>query len=289
VYVPYGGHVGDCGDYHGRVVAIDAKDPTKVGGWATGGVGEAIWAPGGMASDGNGVFATTGNKMGGPAGHLDSEEVVRVTGLATVNRGDTDIYFPAAWAQMDGADADFGSSSPIFLEVPGSTPSALVVATAKTGHVYFLDSKKLGGMGGELADVTAGSSGFTAPTGYQTTKGTFVALTLGTARCPGGAAGNVAGILVTAGAPPKPEVTWCAPATGRYSPISTTTDGKSEALVWFMNGTKLNAVDGETGQVVFNGGDGVCAGVIKWTSPIAVKGRIVVGAGNRLCSWSVAP
>jgi hypothetical protein len=290
VYVPYGGHVGDCGNYHGRVVAIDAKDPTKVAGWATGGVGEAIWAPGGMASDGNGVFATTGNKTGGGgSGHLDSEEVVRVTGMATVARGDADIFYPAAWQDMDNRDADFGSSSPIYLGVPGSTPSTLVVATAKTGHVYFLDSKKLGGMGGQLADLTAGTSGFTAPTGYQTTKGTFVALTLGMAACPGGASGQVAGILVAAGAPPKPAVAWCAAAAGRYSPISTTTDGKSEALVWFMNGQKLNAVDGETGALVFNGGDGVCANVIKWTSPIATKGRIVVGAGNRLCSWSAAP
>jgi hypothetical protein len=46
-------------------------------------VGEAIWAPGGMPSDGNGVFASTGNRTGGGAGHLDSEEVVRITGMAT--------------------------------------------------------------------------------------------------------------------------------------------------------------------------------------------------------------
>jgi len=289
VYVAYGGHVGDCGQYRGRVVAIDAKDPTKVAGWATGGIGEAIWAPGGMASDGEGVFATTGNKMGGPQGRTDSEEVVKVTGMGMVNRTN-DIFFPTTWQQMDGSDADFGSSSPIYLQVPGATPSTLIVAPAKTGHVYFLDSKKLGGMGGELFDLNAGTSGFTAPTGYQTTKGTFVALTLGNARCPGGTmVPGVAGILVAAGAPPKPEVAWCAAATGRYSPISTTTDGKSESLVWFMNGSKLNAVDGETGAVVFNGGDGTCAGVIKWTSPIAVKGRIVVGSANRLCSWSVAP
>ena len=82
---------------------------------------------------------------------------------------------------------------------------------------------------------------------------------------------------------------WCAPASGRYSPISTTTDGKSESLVWFMNATKLNAVDGQTGESVFAGGAGDCAGVLKWTSPIAVKGRIIVGAANRLCSWSPAP
>src|SRR5207247_1631065 len=157
--------------------------------------------------------------------------------------------------------------------VPGATPSTMVVAPAKTGHVYFLDSKKLGGMGGQLADLAAGSSGFTAPASYPTSKGTFVTLTLGNVNCPAGSSGQIAGILVAPGAPAKPQVAWCAPAGGRYSPIATTVDGKSEALVWFMNGTKLNAVDGETGQVVFNGGTGDCAGVIKWTSPIAAKGR----------------
>jgi hypothetical protein len=60
VYVAYGGHVGDCGNYHGWVFAIDAKDPTKAGGWATLGKGEAIWAAGGMASDGTSIFAVTG-------------------------------------------------------------------------------------------------------------------------------------------------------------------------------------------------------------------------------------
>jgi hypothetical protein len=283
VYVAYGGHVGDCGNYHGRVVAIDSKDPTKVMGWATGGVGEAIWAPGGMPSDGDGVFATTGNRTGGGGnGHLDSEEIVRISGTGAR----TDMYFPAAWQQMDSQDADFGSSSAIVIDVPGATPSSMVVAPAKTGHVYFLDAKKLGGMGGELIDLNAGTSGFTAPASYQSSKGTFVTMTLGSVRCPGGAAGQIAGILVSPGAPAKADVVWCAQAQGRYSPIATTTDGKSESLVWFMNGSKLNAVDGETGQVVFNGGTADCPGVIKWTSPIAVKGRIIVAAGSRLCSWS---
>jgi hypothetical protein len=162
-----------------------------------------------------------------------------------------------------------------------------VVATAKTGHVFCLDRKKLGGMGGQLVDFTAGSGGFTAPTGYPTTKGVFVALTLGSGRCPPGSpGGQLVGLFLAPGAPVKPEVSWCAAAGGSHSPIATTTDGKNEAMVWIMNGDRLNAVDGETGQVVFNGGTGVCAGVRRWTSPIAVKGRIVVGADSHLCSWS---
>ena len=112
-------------------------------------------------------------------------------------------------------------------------------------------------------------------------------MNLGQGRCPAGSSGPLVGIYLAPGAPVKPQVAWCAGQSGGYNPISTTTDGKSESLVWYMNGQKLNAVDGETGQVVFNGGMGSCAGVRRWTSPIAVKGRIVVGADNRLCSWSV--
>jgi outer membrane protein assembly factor BamB len=88
VYVAYGGHVGDCGPYHGWVIGINAANPAMKGGWATGGQGEGIWAAAGMASDGNGVFASTGNRTGGGGStHQDSEEVVRITGLGT--RADT--------------------------------------------------------------------------------------------------------------------------------------------------------------------------------------------------------
>jgi hypothetical protein len=54
-----------------------------------------------------------------------------------------------------------------------------------------------------------------------------------------------------------------------------------------MNGTKLNAFDGETGAIVFNGGTSDCLGVRRHTSPIAANGRIIVGADGHLCSWSI--
>src|SRR4029077_7323335 len=79
VYVAYGGHVGDCGPYHGWVVAITAQPPPQRGAGAAGGQGEGIWAAGGMASDGEGVFAATGNNTAGTSSHLDSEEIVRIT------------------------------------------------------------------------------------------------------------------------------------------------------------------------------------------------------------------
>jgi len=52
-----------------------------------------------------------------------------------------------------------------------------------------------------------------------------------------------------------------------------------------MNGTNLNAVDGETGAAIFASTE-TCSGIRQWTSPIAVKGRIVVGGDGHLCAWS---
>ena len=39
LYVPYGGHAGDCGTYHGWLVGIQINDPTIVMAWATDAIG----------------------------------------------------------------------------------------------------------------------------------------------------------------------------------------------------------------------------------------------------------
>jgi outer membrane protein assembly factor BamB len=53
LYVPFGGHYGDCGHYHGGVVGVSLNDPRRVISWATRGAGGGIWAPGGISSDGS--------------------------------------------------------------------------------------------------------------------------------------------------------------------------------------------------------------------------------------------
>jgi hypothetical protein len=289
LYVAYGGHVGDCGLYHGWVVAVNAKDPTQKAAWATAGSGEAIWASGGMASDGNGVFAVTGNRNGGGGNpHQDSEEVVHVTGMAQVNR-QTGIYFPAIWRTMDSMDADFGSSSPVVISVPNSTPSTIVAAVSKDGHLYLLNPANLGGMDGHLQDLQFAGQGNdsmrvrAAPAAYVSTTGVHIVLNVMT----GGPCGR--GILsmpVSPGSPPTAKVDWCVNTSSVSSPIATSTDGKAETIVWFMNGSTLNGVDGDTGKVVVNANTNTCSGIQAWTSPIAVKGRIIAGGDGHLCSWS---
>jgi hypothetical protein len=106
--------------------------------------------------------------------------------------------------------------------------------------------------------------------------------------CPAGMPSGkvVMSVLIPAGAPPAPRVVWCTGQTGTVTaPVITTTDGRSDAIVWFMNNNRLTGVDGDTGAVVATSAD-TCTAVRQWTSPIAVKGRIVVGGDGHLCSWS---
>ncbi len=286
VYVAYGGHIGDCGPYHGWVVGVDASDPTKFGGWATGGQGEGIWGAAGMASDGTGVFALTGNNTQRVTTHLDSEEAVRVTGLGTL----ADSFYATSWQSMDSGDADLGASNPVYVELPGATPSKILAVVSKDGHLYLLDAGALGGKGGQKVDfmVANGTMAIhTAVAAYKTSKGLYV--TFGTnsgAICPGGGNENIMSVLIAPGSPPTPAVAWCAPLAGAVTgPISTTTDGTNDVVVWYMNSGKLNGVDGDTGASIF-ASTNTCAGVRQWTSPIAANGRIVVGGDGNLCSWS---
>jgi hypothetical protein len=297
LYVAYGGHNGDCGNYRGWVMAVDTTNPTSRGAFVTGGTrGEAIWAAGGMASDGNGVFAVTGNNLAGATTHADSEEVVRLTGLATVDRStNQDLFYPAAWKSLDNADEDLSSSSPVYL----TSPQPMVVAASKNGVLYFLDASNLGGMEGELASLTIATGGamivHTAMASYTTAMGTYVTLTTNSgAQCPSGMGSQgkvVMSVLVPAGSPPKPKVAWCVPTANASlgfpaAPAVTTTDGTNDAIVWFIDGTKLMGVDGDTGATIYTGTD-TCSGVHKWTAPIVVKGRIVVAGDGHLCAWSL--
>jgi len=299
LYVAFGGYFGDGGNYHGWVIAVDTKNPKSVVGWSSKGSAEGIWAAGGMASDGNGVFAITGNSHSAHGDHTnsDGEEVLRITDMAVPHRDKANLFYPDIWNSMDSSDKDFGSCSPLVLAVPGSTPSTLLVAPAKPGHVYFLDVNNLGGLAGQLRDLvvaaTNAESVYTAPTAYTTDTGVHVAITttIGAA-CPGGAKNSqLLSILLHPGSPPAPQIMWCATTSDddeirRRSPISTTSDGHSNAIVWFMNGSKLNAFDGNSGAPLYQGGTDLCGGVRRHTSPIAARGRIVVGADGHLCSWS---
>ena len=142
-------------------------------------------------------------------------------------------------------------------------------------------------MGFAVVDLTIAGGGMSikaAQAAYTSTTGVHVVMNASNTMCPPGTNGGIISVLVGPGAPPSARVAWCA-GGGDASPIATSTDGKNDTIVWSYNGA-LKGYDGDTGAAVASP-MGNCNGVRQWTSPIAVKGRIVVGADGKLCSWSV--
>lgn len=287
VYVGFGGPLGDYSTYYGWVIAVDTTSPTTVGAWSTRLAGEAIWASGGFASDGNGILVTTGNYFlggyGAPATYGDSEAVVRLTGMPSA-LARSDEYYPARWKTMDTGDQDMASSSVLLLNVPGATPANYAVTVSKDGHLYFLNTAMLGmaGGGGELVDMplaeidnmTVPHSARVSPVSYTTSTGIHISFTVdrGISVCPAGAAdggtgGSVAmatllGLKVAAGSPATVTPSWCATVGGptgadqgtirnrSASPLVTTTDGMSEPIVW-VAGNMSQTAAGTTANMLY--------------------------------------
>jgi hypothetical protein len=327
LYIPFGGEYGDYGTYNGWIVAVDITNPAHVGGWATvaspngdSNSRSGIWGSGGLASDGTYVFGVTGDTTwsqpaGFPATHSgDSEEVVRVTGLAQFTRDHASVFVAPEWAAWDkgpnGHDLDFGASTPAFVPLPaGSNPPSLLVAPAKAGRLFVLNGADLSAgtypsEGGQLADIvvsnTGGENVYTAPTIYTSASGLHATINVGggppATGCQAGAVNSqeqLISVLLQPGQMPAGKIAWCASNSKggghtNYPPISTTTDGVSaNALVWFLNGTQLEVIDGDTGAHVFTTTGAPCSNVPSMSFPIAVNNRIVVASMTGLCSWSL--
>jgi hypothetical protein len=193
-----------------------------------------------------------------------------------------------------------GGSGPVVIDVPGVTPSQLVVALGKNGVAYVLDRQNLGGIGtgdgttGEGVQSQRVASGpiITAAAAYTAASGIYVVFaTTGTGiGCPE-TPGNLVALRLGAAAPPTITVAWCANNLGRGSPMVTTTDGTSEPVVWSVgaeSSNRVHAFHGETGAVLFAGGgpEEQMRFVRRFQTPIAVNGRIVVAADQEFYAFT---
>jgi uncharacterized protein (TIGR03437 family) len=298
LFVPYGGHYGDCGDYHGWVIAVPVNDPASAKAWATDARGGGAWAPGGVSTDGRSVFAATGNTFGATSWQ-GGEAIIRLGLGGTFSGNPSDYFTPSNWRQLDDGDIDVGGSGPVLIDVPGATPSQLVVALGKNGVAYLLDRNNLGGIGkgdgvqGEGVQSKRVSNGeiINAAAAYTTPSSTYVVFNnfgngIG---CPG-SSGNIVALRIGASTPPTINVAWCA-NSGAGSPMVTTTDGTAEAVVWTVGSestNRLQAFNGETGEVLFAGGGQPeqMSFVRRFQTPIVVNGRIFVAADNELDAFS---
>ena len=174
LYVPYGGRFGDCGSYRGRLVGVQMNNPASVMSFTTTSTRAGIWGPGGIASDGTNTFVTTGNGSG--TTWAGSEAVIRLQAGPIFSGSTADYWAPVNWQSLDSGDTDLGGSGPILVDVPGATPSALVVALGKDGNAYLLNRNNLGGVSAPVAssNVNSGGTIIQAAASYQTAMGTYV-------------------------------------------------------------------------------------------------------------------
>ena len=287
LYVEYGGRSGDCGTYHGTVVQFTTSPAGIAGSWATRANGGGIWAQGGVAGDGQSVFATTGNTFGAQS-WSDGEAIIRLKPGLAHSSSTKDFYTPANWATLDAEDADLGGTEALPLEVPrANSPAPRVIAFGKDGNAYLVNRSNLGGIGGAAAIAKVSNSAIiTAPAIYNTSRDAMVAFTsFNTTGCSGT---NVVMLQVTNTNTPIKQA-WCASSGGAGSPIVTTTDGTSDPVVWVVGAEGDNLLHGfnaKTGEVVFDGGGSPMQGLRHFQTLIATDRRIYVAADNKVYAFT---
>src|SRR5213593_2023107 len=253
VYVSYSGYLGDCGTYHGWVVGVHIDNPSIVGGWATTAIGGGIWGHGGVASDGTNMFVVTGNTFNTGGNWMGGEAIIRLQSGPTWTGMPTDYWAPTNWFSLDNSDTDLGGVSATVVDVPGATPSQLVLALGKDSNAYLINRNNLGGITSPVAQSNVGgiNRGTSAVT-YHTSQGAYFGFH-------NDAGSAISAYKVTATDPPTIVSGWSVAQSGRGSPWVTTTDGTNNFIVWVVGtGTsgdhRLHGYNADTGAVIYAGG-----------------------------------
>jgi polyvinyl alcohol dehydrogenase (cytochrome) len=256
VYVTLGGLYGDCGTYHGYVVAVPLKGGSALA-WKVPSAREAgIWTPQGptIGPDGS-VYVVTGNGESRSAFDYSNSVIQLSPDLQSVRS----YFAPSNWVSLNDSDTDLGSVGATVLPTLG-----VVVAIGKQGVAYVLNMGALGGIGGQIASkaVCSGAWGGTAWSGS-------------TVYIP---CGN--GLYALSVSKGSIDVAWRARRPDLASPII------AAGVVWAIdNSGTLFALDPSSGAVVYS----VSLGSAQhFSTPAATEGFVVVPAGRSVAAVSTS-
>jgi outer membrane protein assembly factor BamB len=257
VYVPLGGLYGDCGNYHGYVVAVPVGGGGLAAVYRTPSARESgIWSSmGPTVSDTGTVYIATGN--GSAASSFDySNSVLQLSPDLKVQG----YFAPSNWRSLDASDTDLGSVGVGLLPALG-----VLVSIGKEGVVYVLKTANLGGVGGQAAArrVCSGAWGGTA------WNGSTVYLPCAD------------GLVAVSVSPGTVAVSWRAVEVHTGSPIV------AGGAVWAIDvsSATLYALDPESGAVVYSLGLGSAQ---HFSTPAATQGYIVVPAGSAVVAVTMS-
>ena len=256
IYVTFGGLYGDCGAYHGYVVAVPLRGGSALA-WKVPSSREAgIWTPQGatIGSDGS-VYVVTGNGESRSAFDYSNSVIQLSPDLQSVRS----YFAPANWVALNDSDTDLGSVGATVLPSLG-----VVVAIGKQGVAYLLTSGALGGIGGQVASkaVCSGAWGGSAWSGssvYVPCANGLYALSVST--------GSI-------------DIAWHARRPELGSPII------AAGAVWAIdNSGTLFALDPSSGAIVYSVGLGSAQ---HFSTPAATEGFVVVPAGRSIAAVSTS-
>jgi hypothetical protein len=289
LYVPYGGHYGDCGQYYGWIVGVPVSSPTSAQAWRTIASapwdagppisGGGFWAVGGLSTDGTSLFAVSGNTMApsdasrwnAPDTWVGGETVFRFGPGPSFSGASTDYFCPSNWQSLDDGDEDLGGAGAVPYDVGGSH---YLVAMDKMGHVYVLNRNDLSAPPVTTIDIPnceGGCDVIGAPLVYTTSKGTYVVVP---------EFAGVDPVFLLSGDPPvlSPLSDGGLMEFGEGAAIATTTDGASDFYIWNASSDRLSAEVGD-GMPAPPGSElflSLPDGVSYLDPPIVANGRVVV-------------
>jgi len=152
-------------------VGVDINNPSNVHAWATTAIGGGIWGHGGVASDGTNMFVVTGNTFNANV-WSGGEAIIRLQAGPTWTGQPTDYWAPTNWQSLDAGDTDLGGVSATVIDVPGATPSQLVLALGKDRNAYLVNRNDLGGIAAPVAqaNVSGTTNRGTSAVTYHTSR-----------------------------------------------------------------------------------------------------------------------
>ncbi|MGN6609875.1 MAG: outer membrane protein assembly factor BamB family protein, partial [Jatrophihabitans sp.] len=146
VWVPFGGLVGDCGNYKGRLVGTPVTGTGRSAVFTVPTDREAgIWTPPGPTVDRSGwLYVAVGNGAERNGRYDLSDSVLRLSTNGYVH----DHFSPASWHADNDADKDLGSQGPVIVQ------NRWIFQAGKSGTAYVLRLGHLGGIGGQVSSAT---------------------------------------------------------------------------------------------------------------------------------------
>ncbi len=246
VYVAYGGLFGDCGNYHGYVVAARTDGTGDLLAYQVPTTREGgIWAPPGPVIDQQGnLYVSVGNGEATSGDWDHSDSVLRLSPTLQLADG----FAPTSWPSDNAGDADLGSMAPVLL------PNGYIFAAGKSGQGYLLRANHLGGVGGQLQTLAACRAfGGAAVSGQAF----FIPCTDGLRQ-----------LTLTPGA--RLSIGWHAPQQASGSPII----GGQTIYSLDPSGGTLYALNAATGQVRASIAVGETS---RFATPTLVQNRLFIG------------